>query len=228
MPDIPEAGPTPADSQAWREAAGLSIDQAARRTGLAADALRRFEAGEGGLTAGQGAALARALRPPPAAPPARRTMLLDLGPVGSVLLLLGGVIPATAAVVTAIDAARFIGAEEAVAEVVGFERRTRVAEPETGERYGFETLAPLLRFRGPDGRDVTIAWRDTQPHEAEFAQGQRVRLVYPRGAPEQARLSVIEVALTPLLWAGLALPLLGIGAVSWRHRRRRNARGEQR
>jgi transcriptional regulator with XRE-family HTH domain len=223
MTSIPPNDETmPADSQAWRAAAGMTIEQAARRSGLTEEALRRFEAGDGGLTGDQRAALARALAPP-TPPPAPRP-LLDLGLIGAVLMLLGAAIPAAMAVATGIEAFRFIGAEEAVAEVVGFERRTRMVEPEHGDRYSIETLAPLFRFRGPEGREVTIAWHDTQPHEAAFAEGQRVRLVYPRGAPQDARLSVIEVALTPLVCLMMAAPLLIIGLVSWRHWCRRRVR----
>ncbi|MBR0649033.1 helix-turn-helix domain-containing protein [Roseomonas terrae] len=220
------AAPTPTECRARREALGLSLDQATRRAGLTPQALLRFESGEGGLTDGQLAALARALAASPAtARPASGRAMLDLGPVGTVLLVLGGAIPAAMAAVTAVDAARFLRSEVAVADVVGFERRTRIAEPERGERYTYETLAPLLRFRTSDGAEVTIAWRDMLPGDPELAEGARIRLVYPRDAPELAAASYAEVFLKPLVCLALSLPLLAIAAVSWGHWRRRRGGG---
>ncbi len=228
MPNDPESIPTPAAFRARREALGQSPEQAARRTGLTTVALLRFEAGDGGLTAEQVAAVIRALGDTGTtdAPHVRRP-LLDFGLFGTVVFLLGAAIPTVMAAVSAFDALRFIGSEHAVAEVVGFERRVRIAEPRTGPRYEFETVAPLLRFHQPDGGgEVTIAWHvDRLPHEADFALGDRVPLVFPRGAPELAALSIRDVVLKPLVGAVFAAPLLGIGLVSLRHLRRRRHAG---
>lgn len=221
-PDAAEPTLTPARCRAWRESSGLSHDQLARRTGLAADALRRFEVGDADLPAGQAEILARVLRPIPPPPPPRP--MLDFGLVGTVIFLLGAAIPLAMMLVTGFQALRFVTADRSVAEVVGFERRTRIAEPDSGPRYTFETVAPLLRFTQRDGSgEVTVAWRDTLPHEAEFAMGERLWVTYPRGAPEALTLSKAETMLTPVVCAALAAPLLGIGLVSLRHLRRRRS-----
>lgn len=218
MPPTPiaaEPALTPVQCRMWRESSGLSHDQLARRIGLDTGALERFEAGGGGLAPTQIDALARALRPIQA--PSSRARMLDFGPVGTAIFLLGAAIPLIWMVMTGLQALRFITADQAVAEVVGFERRTRIAEPDSGPRYTYETVAPLLRFHQTDGGgEVTIAWRDTLPHEAEFALGDRLWVTYPRGAPEALTLSLVEVMLTPLLCAVIAAPLLGIGLVSLR------------
>lgn len=161
-------------------------------------------------------------------PPTRRAPgLLDFGPAGTLVLLLGGAIPATAALVTGVQALRYIAPDQAVAEVIGFERRTRIAEPERGARYAYETMAPQLRFRQPDREgDVTITWRETQPHEADFSVGDRVWVFFPRGSPDTAVLSVTDIMLKPLVFALFAAPLLAVGGVSlrrllWRRRQPR-------
>jgi len=215
----------PATWRARREALGWSVDQAARRAGLPGEALLRFERGEGALSEGQVAALARSLGAPAGPAPARRAML-DLGLAGAVAFLLGGAIPGAAALVAGVDVVRFLDSGVADARVIGFERRQREVRPDTGEAYSIEVVAPLLRFIRPDGGgEATIAGRETLPHEAALAEGDRVRLFVPRGAPERAAQSIADILQRPVVLAALAAPLAIVGAVSLGHWRRRRRAG---
>ncbi len=207
----------------------MSVEHAARRTGLPAGAIERFEAGDSELSQEQIAILCRVFGTPVTMVAKQKPWpMLDLGLVGSLVFLLGGAIPAVAALVAGVNTLRFIDSDVAVARVVGFEHRTRSVEPERGERYNVETVAPLLRFVRPDGGgEVTIAWRETLPDENPFAEGGRVRLIVPKGAPERAETSIAEILVRPFIFAAFAAPLLIVGSVSLRHwrRKREAARG---
>lgn len=224
---MPEPDPTPQACRARREALGLSPVQAGRRAGLTPEALQRYERGEGGLTGEQVAALVRALGAPvpgAAAPPQRA--MLDFGLVGAVVFLLGGAFPGAGALVAGVDMLRFLDSGVADARVVGFERRQRLVRPDTGESYTIETVVPLLRFIRPDGGgEATIAWRETLPEEAALAEGDRIRLIVPRGAPDRAEASMADILARPLVLAAMAAPMMVIGALSLGHWRRRRRAG---
>lgn len=92
------------------------------------------------------------------------------------------------------------------------EARFAGAVARSGGNHGGTFLYPTFRFQTADGRSITFTSSSGSTSQP-YAEGERIRIAYDPGRPEEARLlSFLTLWIAPVLLCGAGLLLAG-GAV---------------
>jgi hypothetical protein len=133
---------------------------------------------------------------------------VSFGGIGLVMLLIAGF--------WAIDSARF--AASAV-QVPGMVIRNVIEKPTTSQlsrrsqRSSGPMYAPVVRFRGPHGKDVEFTGLGAG--EPDYKEGSAVTVIHPPGHPERARIgSHQELWLGPIVVAAFGALFAAVGLLA--------------